>query len=134
MEKTVLDQSHIEAEVEARLPQPTSSKVSAILNGMGNGATAGVAVYALPRMIAGLRGKPMPEGSYVGTAFATVIGTGLGMWYGLHEAKQLEIYRDKIGQEVIKLRERVRDLEGKPHNHAQQVTAGREAGDDELSR
>ena len=131
MENTTLNERELEAEVETRLPQPISSKVSAVINGTGNGATAAVAAFGLPKIWDWARGRPIRDQNYTVTAIATVIGTGLGTWYGLHEARQLGDYRDRIGEEIITLRDRVRVLEGKHperlRSHAQRVTDTREA-------
>lgn len=111
-----------------RLPQPGQTKLSAVLNGMGNGTMLGAATYVTPKTIAILRGKPMPESNPRLSMFATVIGTAVGTWYGLHEAKSIEEYRDSIGKEIIHLRDRVRTLEGKhpQGKHADKITAARD--------
>ncbi len=120
----------IEAEAEARLPQPSASKFSAVINGVGNGATAGVAMFGIPKLWDALRGHAPRPDNYKMTAIATVVGTALGTVYGMHEAKQLGEYRDAIGEEIIKLRGRVQQLEGKhPRTHAEKIIAGREAAE-----
>lgn len=110
-----------------RLPQPGQTKLSAVLNGMGNGAMVGAATYVTPKTLAILRGKPVPDGNPRMSMFATVVGTAIGTWYGLHEAKSIEEYRDSIGKEIIHLRDRVKALEGKHgHKHADKITAERD--------
>ncbi len=130
MDTNALDNAQIEAEAETRLPQPSTSKLSAVINGMGNGATVGVATYALPRAYAALRHKPLPAENFRGSIFATIVGTAIGTWYGLHEAKQIEAYRDKLGSEIVTLHERVHVLEGK---HPQKQPAKLAALHDQLT-
>lgn len=127
MEKPILNTEQLEAEMDARMPQPSASKASAVMNGIGNGVTVGMATFAIPHGWKTLRGKAAGQANPKSIAMATVVGTLLGSWYGLHEAKQLGDYRDAIGGEIIKLRERVRQLEGKPPlTHAEKVVARRE--------
>ncbi len=116
----------------SRLPQPGQTKLSAVLNGMGNGTMVGAATYVTPKTIAILRGKPMPESNPRISMFATVIGTAVGTWYGLHEAKSIEEYRDSIGKEIIDLRDRVKTLESKNkgNGHADRITASRDTAAD----
>lgn len=127
--QTRQDEERILERAERRLPQPSQTKFSAILNGMGNGAMVGAATYvALPWLYQKLTHHRLPEKALErGTTFATVTGAALGSWYGIYEAKHLEEYRDSIGKEIIHLRDRVRSLEGKhPETHAERVTASRE--------
>lgn len=120
----------IEEEAEARMPQPTSSRFSVILNGMGNGAMLGAAVYVAPKGIAFLRGKSIPEGDPRYSMIATALGTIAGTWYGIHEGNQIESYRDRIALEIVKLRKRVHTLEGKPEQtHAEKVTESKDLAD-----
>lgn len=122
-----VDEEQLIERAASRLPQPGQTKISAVLNGMGNGATVGVATYALPKAYAILTHKPVPADNVRGTLFATVIGTAIGTWYGLQEAKSIEEYRDSIGKEIIHLRDRVKVLEGNhATKHADKIIAERE--------
>lgn len=138
---------------EDALPQPTSSKVSAVLNGLGNGIMLGGAVFAVPRVIAALSGNKLPQSmnNLHGTVFATVVGSALGTWYGLHEAKQVEEYRDSIANALDSTRNRVHTLEAKVSRlqaendnmhrkenerigHVEKIAAARQSDETEVTR
>lgn len=131
-----VDEDQLIERAQTRLPQPAQTKLSAILNGMGNGAMVGAATYVTPKTLAILRGKPVPEVNPRISMYATAGGTLLGIWYGLHEAKSIEEYRDSIGKEIIHLRDRVKSLEGKKPTGKQSelVTAVRDDAETALAR
>lgn len=138
MEKAAPDyEDNLLERAEARLPQPGQTTFSAVLNGMGNGVMLGVGTHAMLPLLykAVTKHELNPATVKQGTVFATVIGGGIGIWYGLHEARAIERYRDSIGKEIIHLRDRVRNVEGAPaKTHAEKLAADREAGEAALER
>lgn len=75
-----------------------------VLNGMGNGMMLGAVPFVAMESWGLFTDKQLTKGQRKGSIFATVAGCVLGTWYGMHEAKNLERYRNTIGSELESLR------------------------------
>lgn len=98
---------------DERLLPPAQSHTSMVLNGMGNGMMLGAVPFVAMESWGAITGKQLTKGQRKGSIFATVAGCALGMWYGTHEARNLERYRFTIGSELESLRDKSQQQEQK---------------------
>jgi hypothetical protein len=86
------------------LKPPTESKVSTIMNGMGNGMMLGLTPFALFELGYKLKGKNVPDPGLIFSGILLIGGMIGGGLFGLKEANAMEQYDNKVGDEIIKLR------------------------------
>jgi hypothetical protein len=89
----------------ARIEPPRESNVSTIMNGAGNGAF----VFGMPFFMYDLYSVVVKGKAPVATLskqaiFSTIVGSGIGAWFGHSEAKRIKEYRGAISEELHQLR------------------------------
>lgn len=82
--------------------EPPHSKLSTVLNGVGNGAMIGGGIFVVPEMAFRFF-KPEHQASHGYFRLGVVtgaIGVVVGAYYSLREAKQLDEYRTALAQRL----------------------------------
>ena len=116
--------SHIALDED--LAPPPQSKFSVVLNGIGNGMMLGAVPFVAMELYSQLSGKALSPNARKGSVFATIAGCALGAAYGIHEARSLEGYRQKLGQEITRLSNKVKKLEANQTSFSEREDARRE--------
>ncbi len=95
---------------DERFLPPRLSRISTILNGMGNGAMIGVLPIAAWELITKFKDKNSSRTAIYATAFATVVGCGLGAMHGNREAREIDQYRRNVSNELGKSGDKIAEL------------------------
>lgn len=92
--------------LESHLPPPHESRLTTILNGVGNWTmVCGALSYAGARIVAHVKSSsPNLERA---TMFGSIAGCGIGAVLGMREAKHIENYRTAVSGEIDSLHRRL---------------------------
>ena len=86
--------------IKEKLTPPSHSDLSALANGVTNGA----ALFGVPILLWNIVQKKPSKYQLPASIFATVTGCAAGAWYGLQEASKTNEYRTNVCNEIIQLR------------------------------
>lgn len=112
-------------ELQRVMPKREAS-TSLILNGIGNGMMVGTIPFVGLELYSHIAEKKIPKSVYVGNAFAMVTGCALGGWFGFHEAKNLQQYRESLVSELTDVKNKANENRRTLQNWADKVISGEE--------
>jgi len=102
MEKPIQSDSE-----EHSLTLPDKSRVSTILNGMGNGMMVGSIPFIVAESMSHITGRPVTKTMSIASLTATFLGGIFGGIYGKLEADQVDNYRSTLSSEIKNIHRRI---------------------------
>ena len=108
---------------------PKDITVSTILNGIGNGMSIGSIPLFINEFgsVLGLAKQPSPQMQKIGLV-STAIGTAVGCYFGVREAKHLKAYQLALARELTDVRQQIAvgasKVETLTEEHKAHVAAG----------
>jgi hypothetical protein len=94
------------------LAPPQESRITTVLNGIGNGAMLGAVPFVVVELVDAVknRGAEAVAGNnktHLGAVFLTIAGCALGGWFGVKEGRKLHNYRLSVNDELTRIRHQV---------------------------
>jgi len=116
----------------SRLLPPSQSRISVLMNGVGNGMMLGAIPFLGLQLNAALHQRPLSYKQEIASIAVAGVGGIIGMIWGAREATHLDAYRDSIRAEIESLRSRLEQQEKASHGWAQRIRHERADNDNQL--
>ena len=100
-----------------RLVEKPQSAVSTVANGVFNGATIGGGIFILPQVAVKFFNPraQFNHNYYRATVLSTVIGSAIGTYFSMKEAKQVNDYRAALVKDIETLHAQIDGIDPRLH-------------------